>query len=253
MFSCASSLWPYPAVVSHRLGGTLAPENTRAAFLKARAIGVQMVETDAMLTADGVLVLSHDEELGRVVRGEGKVSDLTREELRRLDAGSLFAPEFAGESMWLASEVLSFAARYGIALNLEIKPAAGFEQETAKAVCELIRAFPDKTFLRQSLLLSSFSVPSLEVAQREIPGIPRGLLLEEEPPDWLTTAKKLEVKTVHPNADFVQEDFVREAHGQGWGVMVYTVDEPDRARALFSLGADAVCTNRPDLLLALSC
>ena len=79
-----SSVWPLPSLVAHRGAGFLAPENTLTAFVTAKEFGCRAVEFDVQLTADGVLVLSHDLELGRVIDGIGFVGELSSADLKLL-------------------------------------------------------------------------------------------------------------------------------------------------------------------------
>ncbi|HEX7156357.1 MAG TPA: glycerophosphodiester phosphodiesterase family protein, partial [Burkholderiaceae bacterium] len=89
--------WPYPRVLAHRGGGSLAPENTIAAISLGAARGQSAVEFDAMLARDGVPVLIHDPTLDRTTDGRGAVGRLSAAELARLDAGSWHSAHFAGE------------------------------------------------------------------------------------------------------------------------------------------------------------
>lgn len=240
-----NSHWPYPRFIAHRGGGTLAPENTLAGFREARHFGFQGIETDVMLTADGAAVLSHDAVLGRVVKSSSPVASLTLKEIKTLDAGSLTAQKWAGERIPTLEEAIEACEANGLFMNIEIKPASdSAAQATAQETVRIVR----KLFAGKSLpLLSSFSRNALAAAAVEAPEIPRGLLLEGIPTDWKEVCIKLAVKTVHPDWQSVTPDFVEEAHTMGLGVMCYTVDSPDTADALFTLGVDAVCTNRLDL------
>ena len=83
-------------LIAHRGALQFAPENTLAAFDKALEIGFDIIEFDVRSTRDGVPVVFHDKTVDRTTDGTGNLSDYTWEELQQLDAGSWFAPEFAG-------------------------------------------------------------------------------------------------------------------------------------------------------------
>ena len=85
-------------VLAHRGYSAKAPENTMAAFELALAVGADGIELDVHMTRDGEIVVIHDDTLDRTTNGKGPVSDQTMAELRELDAGSWFSPEFAGEN-----------------------------------------------------------------------------------------------------------------------------------------------------------
>ncbi len=86
-------------LVAHRGGAGHCPENTLAAIEYALRLGVEAIEVDLRLSADGHLVLIHDPDLARTTNGHGPVSGLTARELAQLDAGSHFSPKFAGEGV----------------------------------------------------------------------------------------------------------------------------------------------------------
>jgi glycerophosphoryl diester phosphodiesterase len=94
------------AVVAHRAGKALAPENTLAAIRNAIQLGVDYVELDIRTTKDGKLVIMHDRSVDRTTNGTGNVRDLTLDEIRKLDAGSKYSPKFMGEKVPTFDEVL---------------------------------------------------------------------------------------------------------------------------------------------------
>lgn len=98
--------WPGPIVVGHRGNVRFAPENTLPAFDAAIRYGADLVEIDIRQTKDGHLVVVHDETLDRTTDGSGPVADRTLAELRQLDAGSWFGPEFKGTRIPTLKEAL---------------------------------------------------------------------------------------------------------------------------------------------------
>jgi glycerophosphoryl diester phosphodiesterase len=95
-------------VIAHRGASGHAPENTMAAFKKAVALGATFIETDLQLSRDAHFVAIHDATLDRTTNGSGAVHDMTLAELRRLDAGSWFGSEYAGERIPTLGETTSF-------------------------------------------------------------------------------------------------------------------------------------------------
>lgn len=86
-----------PLTCAHRGGRARAPENTLSAFREAVAAGVDMVELDVQLTADGEVVVFHDADLRRTTNGKGRVAEARWDEVRQLDAGAWFGGRFRGE------------------------------------------------------------------------------------------------------------------------------------------------------------
>ncbi|WP_025471675.1 glycerophosphodiester phosphodiesterase family protein, partial [Yersinia pestis] len=117
--------WPYPPIVAHRGGGSLAPENTLAAIDVGARYGHKMIEFDAKLSQDGQIFLLHDDTLERTSNGWGVAGELTWEKLIQLDAGDWFSKAFRGERLPLLSEVAARCAQHGMAANIEIKPTTG--------------------------------------------------------------------------------------------------------------------------------
>lgn len=243
------AMWPYPRIIAHRGGGTLAPENTLAAMRCGLAHGFHAVEFDVMLAADGVPVLMHDVLLGRTLAGRGKVSALSSAELAQRDAGSWFSPAFAGEPVPTLADVVAFCRVHRIWMNIEIKPAPGAEQATGAAVALLLRdtlaADGDGGL---APLLSSFSIEALMAARDIAPAIARGWLCRALPGDWRTQMPALEACALHLHEQHLTPAQVAAIHAAGYGVFCYTVNTPARARELLGWGVDAFCTDRLDLI-----
>jgi glycerophosphoryl diester phosphodiesterase len=92
--------------IAHRGASGYAPENTRAAFDRAIAMGASAIETDVRLTYDGAMVLIHDPTVDRTSNGTGPVDDHTLAELRHLDLGGWFAPTFTGQRILTPAEMI---------------------------------------------------------------------------------------------------------------------------------------------------
>lgn len=236
-------MWNFPRMLAHRGGGTLAPENTLAALRCGHAHGFRAVEFDVMGLSDGSLVLMHDEELGRTVAGQGSVADCTLAQLSASDAGSWFSAEFAGERVPSFAEAADFCVRHQMQMNVEIKPVPGMEADTGRRTAEACARLT-----AGSVLLSSFSVDALRAAQAIAPQVPRGLLVEAVPADWRERLAELGAVALHAKASLMTAAQAAAVKAAGFGLMVYTVNDPARARELFGIGVDAICTDRLDLI-----
>ncbi|MGK5025407.1 glycerophosphodiester phosphodiesterase [Janthinobacterium sp. RB2R34] len=239
-------MWPYPRTVAHRGGGTLAPENTIAALRCGLAYGYRAVEFDVMLAKDGVPVVVHDVDLGRTVAGSGAIPDYTAAQLAAMDAGSWFGPQFAGEGVPTFEAVVAYCKQQGIWMNIEIKPAPGFEVETGEVVARLTRQY---FAAGGSLpLLSSFSTAALEAARAAAPELARGWLVDELPDDWLAQARTLGVVAMHCDHNILTRQQVQAVKAEGYGVFCYTVNTVERADELLGWGVDGFCTDRIDAI-----
>ena len=234
-------------VIGHRGAAAIAPENTLAAIRAAAAGGVAMVEVDAKLTADGVAILLHDDDLDRTTDGSGPAAARTAEEFARLDAGSWFAPQFAGEPVPTLDAALALVVELGLAINIEIKPCPGRDVETAKIVLATARAaWPGGL---APPLVSSFSLECLEVAAQLAADWPRGYLIWDRPADWRAVADRLGAASLHVSPDRTSAADMAQYLADGRPVAAYTINDAAAAAALWQAGVAAVFSDDPASLL----
>jgi glycerophosphoryl diester phosphodiesterase len=246
-------MWRYPAaVLAHRGGGTLAPENTLAGLREGMARGFFAIEFDVMLARDGVPVVMHDPYLGRTVAGSGNVFDHDAAELAAMDAGGWFARAFEAEPVPLFVEFAQYCKAHGVWMNIEIKPAPGFEIETGAVVARIAAALfaheIDAGDLARIPLLSSFSHEALVMAREVAPAVPRACLMSELPPDWERRAHEVDAVALHVNHKHLSQAQAAQVKAAGLALFCYTVNEPRRARELLAWGVDAFCTDRIELI-----
>ncbi len=247
-------MWSYPKVLAHRGGGSLAPENTLAALRCGLAHGFRAVEFDVMLSEDEVPILMHDPDFGRTVAGQGQVAQTPAAQLLAMDAGAWFGVGFAGETVPSLAQVLAFCSEHKIWMNVEIKPAPGFEARTGHWVAQQCAAWFAGRPKSEWPLLSSFSEAALVAARTAAPDMPRALLIDNveklEGPDWLSRVRQLDAVALHTNQKYTTPALVQAVHSAGLGMFCYTVNTPERARQLLEWGVDAFCTDRIDLIAA---
>jgi len=240
----------YPRVVGHRGGGKLAPENTIEAIDKAASMGVQMIEFDAKLSADDVVFLLHDDSVDRTSNGAGLAKTMSYAALSALDAGAWYDGAFAGARMPTLAEVASQCERLGMLANIEIKPCEGRDVETGKHVAAAAAALWASPGLQQLTppLVSSFSSLALEQAALYAPSLPRGMLYDDIPDDWLTQARDLGSTSLHADYRYFTAALVADIKAAGLMALAYTVNDPDDAARLLAWGVDMICTDRIDLI-----
>lgn len=238
------SAWPYPAFVAHRGAGKVAPENTLAAFRTGFAHGYRMFEFDVKLSGDGVPFLLHDDTLDRTTNGAGRADALNWAELAKLDAGSWHSPAYAGETVPTFSAVAHWAIANGAMCNVEIKPMPGRERETGAAVALDARALWSKAGVAP--LLSSFSEEALAAARDAVPDLPRALLLERIPADWLARLSHLECVAIDADYRALDQALVDDAHRAGFKVLTYTPNDPAVIATLVSWRIDVIITDAID-------
>jgi glycerophosphoryl diester phosphodiesterase len=243
-------IWPYPRILGHRGGGTLAPENTLAALRYAGDHGFQGVEIDAMLAGDGVPVLMHDAIFGRTLKGVGSVASSSSLDLSRVDAGSWHSPAYAGEPVPTLEAAIALCRATKLWMNIEIKPSS---EQSARATGRTVGAVANALYAdvlggHQAPVLSSFSLEALQGARETAPALVRGLLVEAIPSDWKQRMEQTGASTLHASIRHLTQVQVAAARDAAIPVMVYTVNNSDLARQCFSWGVSAVCTDRLDLI-----
>ena len=242
------SCWPFPRILAHRGGGTLAPENTLAAMQCGLQYGFRAVEFDVMLAHDGVPVVIHDYRLGRTVAGSAEIASLTSVVLSAMDAGSWFGELYRGEPVPTFEQVFCFCRDNAIWMNIEIKPTLGTEADTGRVVATLVQQWLQHQHQAMSPLLSSFSIDALIAAQVAAPALPRGLLVDCVPADWLPQLQRTAAIALHANQKTITKILVDQIKAAGYGLLCYTVNDVARAAELLGWGVDALCTDRLDLI-----
>jgi glycerophosphoryl diester phosphodiesterase len=245
-----------PLVVAHRGASASAPENTLPAVRLAVAMRVDLVEVDVQLTGDGHLVVVHDTTLARTTdvarrlpgRAPWRVAEHTLAEVRGLDAGSWFSPTYAGVRVPTLHEVLT-SLRGGTGLLLEVKAPAE-HPGIAEALATALDGWPPvRAQGTPRVVVQSFDPDFMERFHALAPEVPAGLLVEH--PDELPGPLPGWAEQLNPCHSHVTAASVRAAHDRGAITLPFTVDDPDRMRALLALGVDGLITNRPDVLLDL--
>ncbi|MBU1001175.1 MAG: glycerophosphodiester phosphodiesterase [Proteobacteria bacterium] len=241
-----------PLCWAHRGFSAKYPENTLAAFQAALDAGAEGIELDVTLTRDGQLVVIHDETLERTTSGTGSVSALDLAELRTLDAGIWFGPEFAGQRLPLLTEVLDMVGGKML-VNIEIKPEAAHvpaEVPVERQVLDLIR----ERGLLDSVLVSSFDYMILIRLRGLDEDLRLGLLVtgEEENIDFRALVQAIDAFSFHIRAAELIPDVVDLLHEDGVRVFCWTESYDDEALAMaqiLEMGADGFFANDVDAFL----
>jgi glycerophosphoryl diester phosphodiesterase len=236
-----------PRIIGHRGAALAAPENTLESLREAKRQGARWVEVDAKLTADNQVILLHDDLLDRTTSGKGAAALASLDAVRALDAGSWFAPSWAGAKVPTLDETVAELLKLELNCNFEIKPCPGREQVTAEFVVrELQRLWPAQA---EKPLISSFAYASLEVAHRLAPEFPRAVLVEEVPENWQALCEGVEAIALNPWHKTLTPEWTRTVRQAGYKIITYTVNETARARELFDWGVDAVVSDAPGRLI----
>jgi len=244
----------HPIRFAHRGSRIMWPENTWHAFDRAvEDFGYRYVETDVQATADGVVVVFHDDTLERCTNGVGKVADWRWEDLRHLDAAYNFSPD--GESFPLRGTGVGISRlddtfdRYpDLCLNIDLK-ASGVEWAVAEVIQKmgredtvLIGSFSDKRIARFRRItkgrVPTSAGPRDSIAMYATSRIGRGIPAKVD-------AYQLPYKTRGIAAD---KRLIDAVHRAGKQIHLWTVNERHEMEKFLAMGVDGIITDRPDLL-----
>ncbi len=231
-----------PVVLGHRGARAVKTENTVEAFRYACRSGIEWVELDAMLSADGVVMVFHDETLERMTGHAGRLDEMTAEQLKNLSVRGV-------EKIPTLAEVLDILNEYQACVNIEIKPSRPeLARETAhkvwQVVCEKGFNDPDR------LVFSSFAWDALEETAVFAPEIRRGVLVEDVSGDWRPAAKKVNAYSINYDADLLTPELIREIKDRGYHLMAYTVNDAKQAKRLRDAGVESFFCDDPVFMTA---
>jgi glycerophosphoryl diester phosphodiesterase len=253
-------------VVAHRGIVSEFPENTLAACREAIRRGFSAIEVDLRATADGHIVVMHDETVDRTTNGCGQVSELTLADIRSLDAGSHVSAEFADQKVPTFQEVLEVVRGSGIKVVLDIKPGPRLDNQRIVQLAERCRATLD-------VIIGPRSLADLRDFKRMNPNLRTlGLIPGEE---FAATAHGAVEEFARSGADMIRlwppwiftdrdhsadggtSSLIERMHQLGKPVwttadVAYSDISPERPREdlaeLVRLGVNGVLTDVPELL-----
>lgn len=243
--------------IAHRGGGHLAPEETLAAFDNAVAVGADVIELDVHATADGVVVVCHDETVDRTTNGSGAIREMSFEALRALDAGYHFTPDGGatypyrdtGVVIPTLEEVL--AALPGLPVTIEIK-------QHEPSIVEALLAVLDATGSREHTVIGSFLDTPLAEVRARAPDVLTGFgladvfgflgLTAESEADYAPPGQFLQVPVREAGFEVVTPESVARAHRVGLKVHVWTINDLAEVERLMALGVDGIMTDDPAML-----
>ena len=233
--------------IAHRGNSSRAPENTLAAFTAAAAAGAGMIETDLQLSADGTVVLIHDDTLNRTAGRDGRVADLTASELQSADAGSWFSQDYAGERVPVLADLVDFAAGHPeLGWLLEFKGEWNPDQVAAAA--EPLR----DAGLAGRCVLQGFSPRTVRSLQAAAPDIERGLLIMMQPApgeehQLLRFLSETATGYCNPHGGILRSSpqLVSTLQAEGVRICTWTLNEPSLWGTAAAAGVDGIITDRP--------
>jgi glycerophosphoryl diester phosphodiesterase len=235
-------------VIAHRGASAYAPHDTVAAAEEAVARGAEALEVDVRQTRDRHMValfaptLAPTTDVEQVYPGRAPwpVESFTLAEIRRLDAGSWFAPRFRGERVPTLDQIVSAVNGSDVRVVVEVKTPGRYPGIAARVARE-IRRDPGRY-----LEIECFEAGFLrQLASRNLPV---DLGLTGTPPAGQLAGVASFADAVNPQASSVDAAYVDQAHRAGLEVKVWSLNTVDSVRRALHLGVDGIYTHRPDML-----
>jgi glycerophosphoryl diester phosphodiesterase len=233
----------HPRVIAHRGLPLDHAENTLGAFRAALDAGADILETDVHLSKDGVVVVAHDPDLTRVAGRPGLVSDFTAAQLADMDLGT-------GEGFPLLNTVLQEFPEQKF--NIDLKTRSSVDP-----FADLIRSHGAE----DRVLATSFDEATREAVIRSLPNISSSasqqMVIRARlwtwlglPGDSLRLSPEVVALQIPPSrfgVALVTPSMVRLAKRKGLEIHVWTINEPEQMRRLWSMGVQGIVTDRTDL------
>lgn len=234
-------------IFAHRGSKGTHPENTMAAFREAQRVGANGIEFDVHLSADGELVIIHDEKLDRTTTLSGYVKDFTRTDLKRADAGRKFSESFSGEKIPFLGEVFEWAQAHSMKMNIEIKtdhiPYPGIEEKIIASIRRY--RYEDR------VILSSFNHQSIERVKELAPEVERALLFEGIPAKLHEILTEKKEAGFHPDARHLTKPILEFARQLGYKIRPWVANQEEQIRELADMKVDVIMTDFPEKALKL--
>jgi len=224
-------------VIAHRGASGATPENTMASFQRAILDKADWIELDVQENADDVIVVAHDSDFLKVAGSDLKVWDATNENLRNLDIGSWYAPEYSNQRVPTLRQALELAKnKLGVVIELKYY---GHDRNLESRVVDIV----EQTGMESDIMIMSLKIDGLRKITALRPTWIRGLLNTASIGD-LT---RLDLDFLALNSMAASLAMIHHTHKQGMKVYVWTVNDPVQMSVMMSRGVDGIITDEPAL------
>lgn len=227
-------------VVAHRGASGYAPENTLSAMKKAIEMKAEMSELDVQETADGEIILLHDNTTKRTGKKDLNIWELNYDDLKDIEVGEWFSEEYKGEPIPTLKEVIDLV-RGKMKLNIELK-AHKHEKMLAERSLKVVI---ENNFLDQ-VVFTSFKFDEIRKIRALNKEAKIGYIFGKLPENVDVFTEDVDLLSAHYKT--VDAEFVKKAKSNGKEVHVWTVNEPEDMKRMIELGVEAIITNYPDVL-----
>jgi glycerophosphoryl diester phosphodiesterase len=220
--------------IGHRGAMGYELENTRASFLKAIELNVDMIELDVFRCASGEIVVFHDDNLKRLSDSEANIEDLSFDSIQKIKLNN-------GEQIPLLSEILDLIGGK-LALNIELKG-----KNTAQSSLELVsKAILSGKWREDQFVISSFDWEELATVRKLNSTIQIAVLTDDKPFDAIKTAQNLKAIAINSWYPTLTLRCVKRIHSYGFRVFAFTVNDVKSIKRIKKITVDGIFCNFPD-------
>lgn len=229
-------------VHAHRGASAYAPENTLPAFELAVRLGAPAVENDVHLTSDNHIVVCHDGNISRTSNGTGEIAEMTLDELRRYNFGTMEEPT----PIPTLEEFIEVTRPMKL-INIELKPPLPDGRHLDDLLDLLYRTLQEAGRI-QNTIVSTFCHDWAGRLKMRYPDLRCGLLYGERrnAEETIQLVEHYHADAIHPNIGNLESEEVQACHARGIKVNAWTIDAPEFMAKAVELGVDGMITNVPD-------
>ena len=232
-------------IYAHRGASNAAPENTMASFELAHQMKADGLELDVQLTADGHVVVIHDDEVDRTSNGSGIVEKLNYSDIKKLDFGSWKSNDFKGEKIPDLTDVCKFIKDKNMLLNIEIKPTLRSAEIEAKVI-DICKSYD----IVEQVVVSSFNHYCLRSIKKQFKQIETAILYQSGIINAGSYANHtVKADGIHPHQYAIVAECVKSAVKNGMKIRPWTVDDAEIFKRIAGIKyITGVITNKPDVM-----
>ncbi|MFV7235499.1 glycerophosphodiester phosphodiesterase [Flavobacterium sp. ZB4R12] len=230
--------------IGHRGAKGYEPENTLISFQKALEMQVDGIELDVHLSADGELMVIHDETIDRTTNGKGFVNTLSLRELKAFRIDGKHDPRLLAEPVQqipTLKEVFDLVNQ-DCFINIELK-----SYEAAEKVVSLIEKYVvKKNWKYDRFLVSSFDWNALQQVAFLNDKIPIGVLTETDLELAMAFAKFIQAKSIHPHFHLLTKENTAQIQEKGLQVFPWTINESEDIQKIKTFNVNGIITDFPN-------
>lgn len=220
--------------IAHRGAKAYEPENTLQAFQKALDLNSDGIELDVHLSADGNVIVIHDETIDKMTNGKGAVNSFSLQELKSFSIAEKHQIPTLKEVFDLVNKKCF--------INIELKSAAAL----TKVVSLIDEYVSEKSWNYEHFIVSSFDWNALLEIHNLDSKIPIGVLTETDLNLALAFAETIKAKAIHPYYHLLNQENVQEMQEKGFLVLPWTVNIEEDIQKIKSYKVDGIITDLPD-------